>query len=272
MTEYPLATWLARVLEDAGCQVVEHTGWKTTGRPASTGDLRPRAVMWHHDGTGKGPSPGSPGYILEGRPPTDPPPLAHCWVSTRGDWHLLAAGRANHAGIGDGWGVVPPNDGNTYAVGVETDHTTGESWPAGQLTSLRVGTAAILEHLNARASDALMGHREYAPGRKTDPDGLDLDAERRAVAALMEGEDEMAAEWSDMTTDLVTRQPATFGQVIRRSQLAATKGQVAAEACLELLQSTSGGSITQAMVDAAVDKAFQRIAADIADGPDEETP
>ncbi|HEY8371672.1 MAG TPA: hypothetical protein VIL00_02910 [Pseudonocardiaceae bacterium] len=45
---------------------------------------------------------------------------------------------------------------------------------------------ALLRHLGAHPSDALCGHREYAPGRKIDPAGLDMNAERRIVAELLE--------------------------------------------------------------------------------------
>ncbi|HEY8374681.1 MAG TPA: N-acetylmuramoyl-L-alanine amidase, partial [Pseudonocardiaceae bacterium] len=85
-----------------------------------------------------------------------------------------------------GWGRIPAGAGNTYAIGVETDHTVGEAWPAAQLEGLRRGTAALLRHLGAHPSDALCGHLEYAPGRKIAPAGLDMAAERRIVAELLE--------------------------------------------------------------------------------------
>lgn len=178
-----LATWLLPVLRAAGVQVVEYPGWKSRTRP---GKWLPRAVMWHHDASGVGPSPAMPHYIAEtGRPPEVPAPLAQCWVDTMGRWHLLAAGRANHAGDGGPWGVIPEDGGNTYSIGVETDHTIGEPWYRMQLDGLERGTAAILGHLGAQPNRALVAHREYAPGRKFDPAGLDMAYERDRVARLM---------------------------------------------------------------------------------------
>lgn len=187
--------WLADVLRRGGVRVVEHPGWRTAGRPASTGGFSPRAVMWHHDGSDEGASPGGPGYILQGRPEQgDPGPLAQCWVALDGAWHVLAAGRCNHAGEGGPWGVIPEDLGNTYAVGVETDHTVGENWPAAQLDGLRRGTAAILARLGSKPGNALCGHKEYAPTRKVDPAGLNMDHERSVVADIMDGDDMPSAD------------------------------------------------------------------------------
>ena len=76
---------------------------------------------------------------------------------------------------------------NYTALGVETDHTIGEPWPTAQLDSLRKGTADLLKAFRRTPSDGLYFHQQIAApvGRKPDPDGLDLDVERRAVAALM---------------------------------------------------------------------------------------
>lgn len=168
--------WLADVLRDAGVAVVEYPGWRDR---SYVGAFNPRAVMWHHDASTMGPSPSFARLIAEGGNATTPPPLAHCWVNTFGTWFVLAgAGRANHAGLGEGWGVVRANRGNEDAIGVETDHTIGEPWPSAQLDSLRLGSRAILDRLGARPHDALVGHKEYAPGRKPDPDGLNMDTER----------------------------------------------------------------------------------------------
>ena len=50
MTTYPL-TWLAEVLREAGCTVVEEGDWKHRGRD---GSFAPKAVMLHHDASPKG--------------------------------------------------------------------------------------------------------------------------------------------------------------------------------------------------------------------------
>lgn len=191
--EYDWATWIPDALHAAGVPVILEPGWATRGRPRSVGPFQPRGMLWHHDASEDGPSPEEAHYIAEvGRPPGTPPPLAQLWVCAGckgahavGTWHVLAAGRANHAGLGDGWGVIRADEGNSDALGVETDHTTGEHWPAELLDSLRRGTAGIMARAGWKPADALAGHKEYAPGRKTDPDGLNMADERRRVAALI---------------------------------------------------------------------------------------
>lgn len=172
--------WMADALRAAGLTVVEYPGWR--GR-AVAGRFAPRAVMWHHDASAVGPSPAMAHMIAEVGKTDTAPPLAQCWVDLAGVWHLTAGGRANHAGTGGGWGRVPANAGNTYSIGIETDHTVGEPWPDVQLACLRRGTRVLLDRLGAHASDALCGHKEYTT-RKPDPDGLDMAAERQIVAGL----------------------------------------------------------------------------------------
>lgn len=165
------ATWLADVLRAAGLEVVEHDGWKTRGHYGGFSDLH--AVVWHHDASAPGDSPNVPKYMLEHWDTA----AAQLWVNRQGVWHVLAAGPAYHAGK-----VLAGKPGNHTSLGVETDHTTGEDWPPALLTSLRTGTAAILRKLDAQP-DGLEFHKTVCdpPGRKTDPDGLDLADERRNV-------------------------------------------------------------------------------------------
>lgn len=169
------AVWLADVLRSAGLKVVEHNGWQ--GRGAAFTDLR--AVVWHHDASPAGDSPGVPAYML--RQMAQGKAAAQLWVDRRGTWHVLAAGVAFHAGK-----VRAGMPGNYQSLGVETDHTIGEGWPAAQLSGLRKGTAAILARLGKDATDLHM-HKSICdpPGRKTDPDGLELHSERGRVAVLM---------------------------------------------------------------------------------------
>lgn len=191
-TDYEWATWLADALR-AACvpDVIEHPGWKTRGRPRSVGPFTPRGVMIHHDASAPGPSPAMARFIAqEGRPAEGiPAPLAQLWVCVGcngahavGSWHVLAAGRANHAGEGSGWGALPARLGNTLCFGIEVDHTTGEAWPDKLRRSLVLGTAALMNHMRSDAREWLTSHKEYAPGRKIDPAGLDMGEFRRDVA------------------------------------------------------------------------------------------
>ncbi len=184
------APWLVDVLRGAGLQVVEHDGWQQRGHGGFTS--KRIDVVWHHDASAKGDSPGVPAYMLRNWNTAG----AQLWVDRRGVWYVLAAGVAYHAGR-----TLPGKPGNRQSLGVETDHTTGEDWPPALLASLRLGTAAIL----ARTGGELHMHKTIcAPvGRKTDPDGLELAAERLAVRALRAGthlqEDDMPLTDDDAT-------------------------------------------------------------------------
>lgn len=187
MTDYP-ATWLASVLRAAGCRVIEESGWTTRGRPASTGTFAPRALVRHWDAS----PPGSHNVstLINGNG-SAPGPLCQIWTcdgnsSHPPSVHVIAAGRANHGGEGNGWGVIPRDDANTYAVGHEIRQTVNEAWPEDQLAQVRLAEKAILDYLDASTGNALCSHSEYAPDRKIDTTegshGQDMNHERDAVA------------------------------------------------------------------------------------------
>lgn len=163
------------VLRAAGIEVVEHSGWRTRSNGELSSTLH---WVWHHDASNPGDSPGVPAYMIGNYRKAG----AQLWVDRRGRWHIIATGVAYHAG------KVRGSVGNSNSVGIETDHTTGESWPSALLDSLRKGTAALIRHYGGGA-DRLHFHKSIcAPvGRKNDPDGLDLGAERARVAALLAG-------------------------------------------------------------------------------------
>lgn len=175
-------TWLADVLRAAGVPVVEHAGWKSRGRP--TGDFHPRGIMLHHDASPAGASSGAVDVILNGRAGL-PGPLSQLWLDYAGRWHVVAAGRANHAGIGQ-WGSCPANAGNAYFLGIETDHTANEQWSAGQSEYGIRGLIALCDKLGIRDNATelrkwLCAHKEYAPTRKVDPDPLNMTTLRATV-------------------------------------------------------------------------------------------
>lgn len=202
---------LAKILRDAGLIVIEHEGWKTRGRPTNLSFV-PNGTLLHHDASAAGPSPTLARYIaVIGRPPGTPPPLAQLWVSKTGVWHVLAAGRANHAGAGNGWGNIKANTGNSATLGVEWDHTTGEAITKAEYESLVTGFAAIHKAKGWNVSKNLAGHKEYAAGRKIDPSGVDMAKFRRDVAARMKTVGRAPApvvwEWNpDVKSDLATIQ------------------------------------------------------------------
>lgn len=185
---YQWATWLGEVLRAAGCRVVEEDGWKTRGRPG--GSFTPRGVMMHHDASPAGETSNGVDVIRDGRPGLEGP-LAQLWLAYDGTWHVVAAGRANHAGEGQ-WHAIPRDQGNTFCIGIETDHTTNEQWTAGQRSAALAGVAALCDHLGIRTRSGLQdwfcAHKEYAAGRKPDPDPLDMAYAREQLLAYT-GED-----------------------------------------------------------------------------------
>jgi hypothetical protein len=179
--------WLPGVLSAAGLDVVPVEGWQNRGH-TNQGDFRPRAVMIHHDASRPGDSPGALDWLISGfRTPGDDNYDAQIWVDRDGVWHVIAAGYSQHAGAGIGWGVIPAGLGNNFSFGVETDHTTGEAWPAVQIEAVEIGTAAICKARGWDPDNAATGHKEYARGRKTDPDGIEMNGFRARVRGRMEG-------------------------------------------------------------------------------------
>lgn len=175
--------WLADVLRAAGLKVVEEPGWQTRGRPGPFGPIR--GVLEHHTASNaRGGNTPDLATVRDGR--ADPPlpgPLAHLLLARDATFHVIAAGRCNHAGAGSWHGITA---GNTEMVGIEAENDgVKEPWPPEQVEALARGTAAILKHISA---DSVMaaGHKEYAlpRGRKVDPD-FDMIAFREHVDNLM---------------------------------------------------------------------------------------
>jgi peptidoglycan hydrolase-like protein with peptidoglycan-binding domain len=173
-------TWLAQVLKDAGLRVSEQPGWQTRGRgPMGT----VRGVICHHTA---GPRSGimpSLSVITNGRPGLGGP-LAQLGLGRDGTWFVIAAGRANHAGVGAHQGITA---GNSSFIGIEAENQgiPADPWPAVQLDSYKRGAAAILKKLGADVSMCI-GHKEWAPTRKIDPT-FNMGAFRTDVAAIMAG-------------------------------------------------------------------------------------
>lgn len=172
-------TDLADVLRNAGLTVIELPGWQGRGEG---GSFNPIGILLHHDAMGLGfnSNPGDdmnvPDYMSQNG--NDGSQL---WVRRDGAWVAMAAGRKWHAGAGQGYGDVPAGGGNTGFLGVETDHTVGDPWPAEQLDAINRGCRALAQHYGWKASNCA-GHKEYAPDRKIDPESFDLDAWRQFIA------------------------------------------------------------------------------------------
>lgn len=181
-------TWLPNVLRAAGLSVVEEPGWKTRGH----GDVgKITGVLCHHTAGAKSGDHPSLSTILEGRPDLRPP-LAQLFLSRSGVFYVVAAGSANHAGVGLWLNIT---DGNKHMIGIEAQNT-GESkgprkdpWPDAQMDAYARGVAALLTHLKLPVI-ACAGHKEYCRpvGRKVDPSfSMDDFRLRRVAKDMAEG-------------------------------------------------------------------------------------
>ncbi len=169
-------TWLPTVLTDAGLPVVTEAGWETRGH----GDMgMVRGILLHHTaGPLHGDSP-SLSTVVNGRPDLAGP-LSQLFLSRSGIFHIVAAGKAWHAGAGSWRGIT---DGNGHFIGIEAENTglPNDPWPSLQMGAYVKGVRALLAHIGAPA-DMAAGHKEYAlpAGRKSDP-SFDMDRFRDMV-------------------------------------------------------------------------------------------
>jgi hypothetical protein len=172
--------WLPDVLKSAGLKVALVEGWEIRGR----GDAGPtRGVLCHHTaGPKKGNMP-SLETLIHGRPDLNGP-LSQLGLGRDGTYYVIAAGLCNHAGPGEWQGI---RTGNTNFIGIEAENTglPSDEWPLVQMDAYERGVAAILKRAGLGAGSCA-GHKEYAPGRKSDPT-FDMIAFREKVAAIIAG-------------------------------------------------------------------------------------
>lgn len=178
----PMLTWMADVLRDAGLTVREVPGWQTRGHGQMGTVL---GVLAHHTA---GPATGdypSERVVVNGRTGLAGP-LCNLGLTRSGVWVVVAAGQAWHAGTGSvSW--CPANSGNSRLIGVEAESVgTRDDWTAAQRVSYPRGVAALLRHLNLPA-ERVIGHKEWAPGRKIDPAFWDMAVFRASVRSHLAG-------------------------------------------------------------------------------------
>ncbi|MER5388384.1 N-acetylmuramoyl-L-alanine amidase [Saccharopolyspora sp. NPDC002686] len=187
--------WLADVLRAVGLPVVETDGWKT--RTAGGAQPRPVGVLEHHTATPASYARPAPTVqmCIDGRPDLDGP-LCHGVIGYDGTVHVIAAGRANHAGKARASGPNPAGDGNTLYVGFEWDYQGVNQGPSPEQYDAAVrATRAVLAKLG-RPPEAARGHCETSVTGKIDPGRVDLDKFRRDVAAASPQEDDLTPEES----------------------------------------------------------------------------
>lgn len=115
-----------------------------------------------------------------------PGPLSQLGLGRDGTYFVIASGKAHHAGRG-AWNGI--ETGNSSFIGIEAENSGARDdvWPAVQMDAYHRGVAAILAFVG-RTAASCCGHAEWAlpAGRKRDP-GLDMQAFRRHVAAILGG-------------------------------------------------------------------------------------
>jgi N-acetylmuramoyl-L-alanine amidase len=184
---YVWLDWLAGALRDEGCRVSEYSGWRNRGRPSSTGSFNPYAVLWHHTATHSSMSNPAPTLqmCVNGRSDL-PGPLAHVVIGYDGVCHVIAAGRANHAGECNGNGPTSPGDGNAQLVGFEIDYDGTQNMSGEQYDAAIRAAAAVVRHFKHDQSYC-RGHKETSVTGKWDPGGYSMDNMRAAVRDRLAG-------------------------------------------------------------------------------------
>lgn len=175
---------LAQACRKSGLRVVELSGWKHRGRPASTGGFAPRGVLVHHTGSSRDDRDFVDWMTLTGRSDL-PAPLCQLALDRSGTVYVCAAGRANHGGTAKASGPMPGGDGNELYIGIEALNTGSEGWSAAQYDAYARLCAALCEHYGWPASH-VRAHRETSVTGKWDPGLLDMDNFRRDIANLLE--------------------------------------------------------------------------------------
>ena len=177
--------WLVDVLRGAGVQVVVEGDWLNRMRP---GDFNPIGVLWHHTAATSSATNPHPALnvCINGRSDL-PGPLCQALVDYHGVFHVISAGRCNHAGTARASGPIPAGDGNTMLIGWEIDYNgVNQEMTAAQYNASVAATAAVLTRLG-RDSSYARGHRETSTTGKIDPSFIDLNVMRADVAAKMSG-------------------------------------------------------------------------------------
>jgi hypothetical protein len=133
-----------------------------------------------------------------------PGPLAQFGCADDGVIHVVACGRANHAGGGDqrvldavraeSYGDYPPTphehtgsaravDGNAHFYGVETFYS-GARPPSSRAYASLVLLAAAICDFHGWSSKSVIGHKEWSDW-KSDPGSVDMKTFRSDVAAAL---------------------------------------------------------------------------------------
>ena len=165
-------TGVLEAVSDWGLTVVEHDGWATRGEEV----FDPRGHVVHHDAAG--PADRVPEMIVAGRDDL-PGPLTNFWLTRSGVVHVVAAGKAHHAGRGGFAGLE--GSGSVWGSHMNNRGSEDDLWPDEQLEAMARLAAATAEY-SGFDSSAVCGHKEWTD-RKVDPHTVDMDDFRLLVDA-----------------------------------------------------------------------------------------
>ena len=172
----PYQLGLPDALARAGLRVETIPGWQTRG--AST--LHPRGAVAHWTaGPRNSTTRPSLNICVNGRSGL-PGPLCNVYLARDGVAVVVAAGTANHAGVG-GWRGL---SGNSTVFGTEAECGGDGDWAPAQRTAYPKVNAAYCR-LGGFGPDMVCGHHEWAPTRKVDIRDWPMPAMRTQVAALL---------------------------------------------------------------------------------------
>ncbi|MET9431897.1 MULTISPECIES: peptidoglycan-binding protein [unclassified Streptomyces] len=186
---------LLAALRAEGVRVVEHPGWRTRNRNHKGAWGPVHGVIVHH--TVSSGSAASVALCRDGYAAL-PGPLCQAVIDKEGTVHLIANGRANHAGTGDGdvlravrAETAPPppadqdTDGNAHFYGFECVNLGDgkDPWPAAQLDAIERASAALCR-AHGWSAGSVIGHKEWTR-TKTDPRGFEMRTMRSRIAARL---------------------------------------------------------------------------------------
>ena len=106
---------------------------------------------------------------------------SHLFINREG--HLLQfvdfSKKAWHAGVSEFKGQKECND---FSIGIELEGTDTIPYSSEQYTALVDVTKWLLQHYPSISKDRIVGHKDIAPGRKTDPgDSFDWEGYRNLL-------------------------------------------------------------------------------------------
>ena len=171
----PRQTGIPAALRAMGLTVEMAAGWEFRG---ST-DFDPQGVTCHWTAGQKTGDRPSLRVCVDGRTGL-PGPLCQVFLTRAGVAVVVAAGRANHAGIG-GWDGLT---GNRSVWGIEAENSGSDPWTDAQRWAYPRAVAALCR-LSGIPVRRVHGHSEWAPTRKSDIGTWPMSQMRADVAELL---------------------------------------------------------------------------------------